>query len=178
MTIIPTARADRHPGLTIPRDATGGPKEAAVAGWRGDGRGEAESATGAAADARRQVRMVDTTQGLRIDLVDDSDFSMFPLGTTMLTAGAPTCSMRWARCWRPKAANWWSAATPMPAPSARASRSTTGPCPPAAPRRPARNCMRHGLPEGRFRRIEGVADREPLMRTIRLTRGTGGFRSC
>ncbi len=36
----------------------------------------------------RQVRVVDTTEGIRIDLVDDADFSMFQLGTTVLTSEA------------------------------------------------------------------------------------------
>ena len=39
----------------------------------------------------RQVRMIDTT-GIRIDLVDDADFSMFSLGTTVLTTDARNCS--------------------------------------------------------------------------------------
>ena len=36
----------------------------------------------------KQVRLVDTTEGMRIDLVDDADFSMFRLGTTVLTPEA------------------------------------------------------------------------------------------
>jgi chemotaxis protein MotB len=29
------------------------------------------------------VKLVDTSEGIRIDLVDDADFSMFRLGTTV-----------------------------------------------------------------------------------------------
>ena len=36
----------------------------------------------------KQVRMVDTSEGIRIDLVDDADFAMFQLGTTVLTSDA------------------------------------------------------------------------------------------
>ena len=35
--------------------------------------------------------MVDTTEGIRIDMVDDAQFSMFRLGTTILT---PDAAMR------------------------------------------------------------------------------------
>ena len=47
----------------------------------------------------RQVRLIDTTEGIRIDLVDDADFSMFQLGTTMLTtAGLAIAHRDCANC--------------------------------------------------------------------------------
>ena len=75
--------------LTVPRDATGGPKEGAASIKRIQQR-----VTEAVADRERlkrlmrQVRMINTTTGIRIDLVDDADFSMFSLGTTVLTTDA------------------------------------------------------------------------------------------
>jgi chemotaxis protein MotB len=42
----------------------------------------------------KQVRMVDTSEGIRIDLVDDADFSMFQLGTTVLTGDAAALLQR------------------------------------------------------------------------------------
>jgi len=112
----------------------------------------------------RQVRMVDTTEGLRIDLVDDADFSMFRLGTTLLTPDAMellqaieqsvaddkagitirghTDSLPWKDG---SAANNWS----LSAGRAEATRQ---------------ELMRDGIADTRFRRIEGVADRELLIK--------------
>jgi chemotaxis protein MotB len=108
--------------------------------------------------------MVDTTEGTRIDLVDDADFSMFALGTTVLTLRmrAP-CSGRSPRPSRPKPGWSPSAATPIRCRGRAGCRPTTGRSRPAAPRRRASSCMRDGIGERRFRRIEGVADRELLI---------------
>ena len=99
--------ADKYPhgaaqtgtrAMTIPRDAVGGPREAS-----GRER-EAESkkfnliaqsmkdriqAKGELRRLARNLRFTETIEGLRIDVVDDADFSMFALGTSQLTpAGA------------------------------------------------------------------------------------------
>ena len=158
--------------LTIPRDATGGPKE-------GSGnlkkmaslRARLETKLAVSKELKslaRQVRMVDTTEGVRIDLVDDANFSMFALGTTLLTtqasglleAIAATVSPETggltirghtdALPWRSGgkgmgAANNWS----LSAGRAEATRQAL---------------LRSGIAEARFRRIEGVADRELLVR--------------
>ncbi len=111
----------------------------------------------------RQVRLVDTREGVRIDLVDDADFSMFRLGTTILTAEARTLLGGIARAaapggseltvrghtdalpWRKgMAGNNWS----LSAGRAEATRQAL---------------LADGIPAERFRRIEGVADREPLI---------------
>ena len=113
----------------------------------------------------RQVRMVDTTEGIRIDLVDDANFSMFELGTTLLTTQASGLLQAIAATVSPEAggltirghtdalpwrsgggaANNWS----LSAGRAEATRQAL---------------LRSGIAEGRFRRIEGVADRELLVR--------------
>ncbi len=148
--------------MTIPRDAAGGPKESIARRMR-------ERVEQKLEDHKRlrrllrQVRMIDTTQGVRIDLVDDADFSMFQLGTTVLTpdaaqlvgaiaaAVAPepgqlnirghTDALPWKSGVR---ANNWS----LSAGRAEATRQAL---------------LRSGIGEARFRRIEGVADREPLI---------------
>ena len=158
--------------LTIPRDATGGPKEGSgnlkkVASMR------ARLAAKLAASKElqplaRQVRMIDTIDGVRIDLVDDANFSMFELGTTLLTTQASALLRAIAATvspeaggltirghtdalpWRSRrggmgAANNWS----LSAARAEATRQAL---------------LRSGIAEGRFRRIEGVADRELLVR--------------
>ena len=154
--------------LTIPRDAAGGPKE-------GDKRVKQASQMQARLLAKlsanpklqrlaKQVRMIDTTEGIRIDLVDDANFSMFQLGTTVLTPDAAALlhtigdlltgelgglSVRGhtdALPWNGGAGpNNWS----LSAGRAEATRQAL---------------MADGIGETRFRRIEGVADREPLVR--------------
>jgi len=154
--------------LTVPRDAVGGPKE-------GGERAKQVSQMQARLQAKlasnpklqrlaKQVRMIDTAEGIRIDLVDDADFSMFQLGTTVLTPDAaallPTIgellngelgglSVRGhtdALPWNGGAgANNWS----LSAGRAEATRQAL---------------MGDGISENRFRKIEGVADREPLVR--------------
>jgi chemotaxis protein MotB len=159
--------------MTIPRDARGGPKEGGER-IRQVQAMQQRLAARLAGDARlarlaRQVRMVDTAQGIRIDLVDDADFAMFQLGTTVLTTEASrlleaigmvvaseagnlsirghTDALPWRGIGggRAPAANNWS----LSAGRAEATRQ---------------ELLRHGIAETRFRRIEGVAEREPLVR--------------
>ena len=106
---------------------------------------------------------MDTTEGVRIDLVDDADFSMFKLGTTVLTNDArellsaisdaasrsdTLMTLRGhtdALPWREGViGNNWS----LSAGRAEATRM---------------ELMRNGIDKTRFTRIEGVADREPLI---------------
>jgi len=154
--------------MTIPRDATGGPKEGGTPIKRVAHMSEMlQRKLDASPQLRklaRQVRMVDTTEGVRIDLVDDADFSMFSLGTTLLTPDATALLKAIAETVNPEAggllvrghtdatpwrsgggANNWS----LSAGRAEATRQAL---------------MRDGIPESRFRRIEGVADRELLIK--------------
>ena len=153
--------------LTIPRDATGGPKE-------GSGKVKQVNHVRKQLEAKlkstqqllklaRQVRLVDTSEGIRIDLVDDANFAMFRMGTTILTPDAAELlrviadvvvpesgglSIRGhtdSLPWKPgEPSNNWS----LSAGRAEATRQ---------------ELMRRGLPEARFARIEGVAAREPLI---------------
>lgn len=150
--------------ITVPREATGGAKEGASQINRMRERLEQRvAANQRLRKLMQQVRMVDTTTGVRIDLVDDADFSMFSLGTTVLTPDARTLldaiadtvspetgliTIRGhtdALPWKPGvSANNWS----LSAGRAEATRQAL---------------LRQGIGERRFRRIEGVADREPLI---------------
>ncbi len=109
------------------------------------------------------VKFVMTSEGMRIDLVDNADYSMFAVGTTMLASEAAeligkiadsiaatdnpimirghTDSLPYGD---PRAMNNWMLATGR----AEATR---------------RRLALGGTPEGRFARIEGVADREPMI---------------
>jgi chemotaxis protein MotB len=154
--------------MTIPRDTTGGPKEGAEKIKKMKSMQEKLAAKMATnerlAKLAKQVRMIDTSEGIRIDLVDDADFSMFQLGTTVLTSDAAqllgaigemlsgelgALSIRGhtdALPWNGGAgANNWS----LSAGRAEATRQAL---------------MQRGIAESRFRKIEGVADREPLVR--------------
>lgn len=154
--------------LAIPRDATGGPKEGADRKLQVQRLQRALDARMQASDRlrglSRQLRLIDTTEGIRIDLVDSADFAMFRLGTTVLTPEAAELlkvigdsvssdpkglSIRGhtdALPWRSGVpANNWS----LSAGRAEATRQAL---------------MRSGIAESRFRRIEGVADRELLVR--------------
>lgn len=151
--------------LTVPRDATGGPKEGAAKIKRIQDRAQERLAKKEhLKKLMRQVRMVDTTEGIRIDLVDDADFSMFSLGTTVLTSDARdllsligevvapemgevivrghTDSLKYRQSTQ---VNNWS----LSAGRAEATRQAL---------------MRQGVADRRFRRIEGVADTEPLIK--------------
>jgi chemotaxis protein MotB len=155
--------------ITIPRDARGGPQEG--------GAEEAERRRQQIAQEiqqrinqverlrrlSRQVRVTRTPDGIRIDLVDDADFSMFHMGSTVLVpearellgiiAGAladgdgqlVVRGHTDAVPWRSGAgANNWSLSSGR----AEATRQ---------------ELLRRGLADARFDRIEGVADREPLV---------------
>ena len=150
--------------ITVPRDATGGAREGASAVKRMRERVQNKLETSERLRRlMRQVRMVDTTEGIRIDLVDDADFSMFVLGTTVLTQDAAALLGAIAGAVGPEpgeltirghtdalpwksgaSANNWS----LSAGRAEATRQAL---------------MRSGIGERRFRRIEGVADRELLI---------------
>lgn len=157
--------------ITIPRGVTGGPSEAG-------GRGEMESKKLKELQDKierklvqrrqlkhlaRQVRVLRAPEGIRIDLMDNADFSMFELGTTILTKEARgllevmsetlkdemspliirghTDSLPWRSG---VAANNWSLSTGR----AEATRQAL---------------VLGGVAQTRFARIEGVADTEPLV---------------
>ncbi|GAA4768300.1 flagellar motor protein MotB [Stakelama sediminis] len=111
----------------------------------------------------KHIRFVQTRDGMRIDLLDDANYSMFDLGTTQLEpkaaklvemvgqAIAPmtnpimirghTDSLSYGD---PKSMNNWMLS------SSRAEATR-------------RALAKAGVAEGRFERIEGVADREPMI---------------
>ena len=153
--------------MTVPRDATGGPKDGGSKMKRTATLEERLKKKLEKSEALRklakQVRLTITPDGIRLDLMDDANFSMFRLGTTVLTpdamllmqaigeAIAPEASGLTVRGhtdalpYRPgDAANNWS----LSAGRAEATRQAL---------------MRYGVRETRFRRIEGVADQEPLV---------------
>ena len=156
--------------ITIPRDASGGPKEGAtldkeIERTRAIGKRIKDKMEASKRLARlaRQVRVMRTPEGIRIDLVDDANFSMFALGTTVLVpearelltviaqsiaddpSGISVRGHTDALKWKPGVvANNWS----LSAGRAEATRQ---------------ELIRDGVAASRFNRIEGVADRELLV---------------
>ncbi len=157
--------------ISIPKDTVGGPLEASGRDNPGQDkmrklREEIERRLEAKRKIRhlaKQVRVLRSPEGIRIDLVDDAEFSMFALGTTVLTGEARelleiisgalaendaplivrghTDALPWRSGIQ---ANNWSLSTGR----AEATRQAL---------------MQKGLAEDSFARIEGVADREPLI---------------
>jgi chemotaxis protein MotB len=177
--------ADKYPhragqtgtrSMTIPRDAKGGPKEASgrqsdAARFNALQRALAirmQKTTGLKALAG-SIRFTETRDGLRIDLIDDADFSMFASGTDRMTPQAlallrevanvardlpnditirgHTDSSIWTR--DPSMNNWRLS-------SARAEATRT-------------MLMLQQIAPYRIVRIEGVADREPYDPKDRLS---------
>lgn len=157
--------------MTIPRDATGGPKEASGIGQDRAKFQEVRKTLLTKLMERKEVRRVakslrftETRDGLRIDMVDEANFSMFISGTDILTPDAikllgdvgesisdlpnglivrghtdaqPTSSRLGVNNWQLSSAR------------AEATRSALA---------------RAGVAPNRFVRIEGVADREAYIR--------------
>ena len=111
----------------------------------------------------QQVRFIPTDSGLRIDLVDNADYSMFSMGTTSLEPAASQLIGTIAK-------------TVADVPNTIMIRGHTDSVPYGDPRAmnnwmlssgraeaTRRRLAAGGLPESRFERIEGVADREPMI---------------
>ncbi|MGE0776692.1 MAG: flagellar motor protein MotB [Sphingomonadaceae bacterium] len=158
--------------LTIPKDTTGGSKEGASALRSSDKARMKEikqelmermKADPTLAKLQNNIRFTETREGLRIDLVDEADFSMFSLGTATLLSDARKLIGEVAKL---------IASTPNPV----IIRGHTDALP-YAKGRVANNwtlstfraevtrqaLMEHGVPLDQFARIEGVADREPYV---------------
>lgn len=178
--------ADKYPhgaaqtgtrAMTIPRDAAGGPREASGRERVNENRRFRQLAQSlvdrvqAKADLKRlapNLRFTETAEGLRIDIIDDADFSMFVIGTSQLTADG-------ARLFRE------IAAPIAAAPNRLMIRGHTDSAPWTAKAgtnnwrlsvdraEVTRNFLEYrGIASDRFSRIEGVADREPYIPTNRF----------
>lgn len=161
--------------ITIPKDAVGGPKEAS-------GRErekmkfqqvaksliERIQKKGDMKQLARNLRFTETTEGMRIDVVDDADFSMFVVGTSQLT---PSGARLFAEIAKPIAdvpnqlmirghtdAAPWSAKSGTNNWRLSVDRAEV-----------TRNYLEYrGIDTNRFSRIEGVADREPYVPSNRF----------
>ena len=163
--------------MTIPRDAQGGPREASGRERASDKQQFQRLAQTlmqqlqSKGDLRRlapNLRFTETLEGLRIDVVDDSDFSMFVIGTSQLTADG--------------ARLFGEIAKPIAAVSNQVMVRGHTDAAPWSAKSGTNNwrlsvdraeVTRHylefrGISSDRFSRIEGVADREPYVPSDRF----------
>lgn len=111
----------------------------------------------------KHIRFTMTPDGMRIDLVDDADYSMFALGTTALDPRASeligTVARAIADTGNPIMIRGHTDSLPYGDPRAMNNWMLSSGRAEATRRRLALG----GIPEPRFNRIEGVADREPMI---------------
>lgn len=111
----------------------------------------------------KHIRFTMTPDGMRIDLVDDADYSMFALGTTALDPRASeligTVAQAIAATANPIMIRGHTDSLPYGDPRAMNNWMLSSGRAEATRRRLALG----GIPEARFNRIEGVADREPMI---------------
>lgn len=120
-------------------------------------------ANGSLAQLAKHVRFVMTQDGMRIDLIDDADYSMFDLGTTSLETRASqligTIAGAIGRTANPIMIRGHTDSVPYGDPRAMNNWLLASGRAEATRRR----LLGGGIPERRFERIEGVADREPII---------------
>jgi chemotaxis protein MotB len=158
--------------LTIPKDTTGGAKEGASALRSSDKARmqqmkqklmERMKADPKLAKLQKNIRFTETREGLRIDLVDEADFSMFSLGTANLLPDARALIGEVANLVTstPNAVIIRGHTDALPYAKGRVANNWTLSTFRAEVTRQA--LMEHGVPIDQFARIEGVADREPYV---------------
>ncbi|MEH3045739.1 flagellar motor protein MotB [Sphingomonas adhaesiva] len=117
----------------------------------------------AMAKLAKHIRFTMTPDGMRIDLVDDADYSMFALGTTALDSKASDLIGMVAAGIKetpnPIMIRGYTDSLPFGDPRAMNNWMLSSGRAEATRRRLALG----GIPDERFNRIEGVADREPMI---------------
>jgi chemotaxis protein MotB len=158
--------------LTIPKDASGGAAEAAAAERMRDrvrfGFLKKEimrriSSDKSLAKLAANIRFTDTREGLRIDLVDKADFSMFSLGTDVLLPQARALMTQVAQVIQgvPNGVIVRGHTDALPYAAGRSVNNWTLSSARAEATRKA--LADAGVGADRFVRIEGVADKEPFI---------------
>jgi chemotaxis protein MotB len=158
--------------LTIPKDTTGGQKEGASALRSSDKARMKEmkqelmermKKDAGLAKLAKNIRFTETREGLRIDLVDEADFSMFSLGTNTLLPDARKLIKEVATLIRsaPNDVIIRGHTDALPYAKGRMANNWTLSSFRAEATRQA--LMESGVPNSQFARIEGVADREPYV---------------
>ena len=158
--------------ITIPKDATGGDKEGGAALRQKERAAfqklkamlEAKMAsTPGMRNLAKNVRFMETREGLRIDLIDQADFSMFRSGTDQLSAEALKMLKQVAEVTEmtDNSVIVRGHTDAMPYSKGRTVNNWTLSAGRAESTR--RALSGYGVADGRFARIEGVADRDPYV---------------
>ena len=158
--------------ITIPKDASGGDKEGGAAARSRDRAAfrklkqlleQKMARNPALASLAKNVRFMETREGLRIDLVDQADFSMFASGTDQLLPAARALMKQVAEVTdlADNAVIVRGHTDAMPYAKGRTVNNWTLSAARAEATRRALSDF--GVPNSRFARIEGVADREPFI---------------
>ena len=160
--------------LTIPRDSSGGVKEGGAKVASPTERlkrlqeiakriEEKLAAKKGLARLSKQVRVVRDPQGVRIDLVDDADFSMFHLGSTMMTGEAQELVQIIAQAVKPEGRTLIVRGHTDALPWSNGRKGNNWALSAGRAESTRLALMRSGIRSNQFERIEGVADREPLI---------------
>ena len=156
--------------MTIPRDATGGAKEAS-----GIGKDRAKfqdlrarllqklQSEKTMKRFARNLRFTETREGLRIDMVDEADFSMFVSGTDILTPDAVQLLSRVADTIRELPNGIIIRGHTDAQPVSRGLGVNNWQLSAARAEATRAHLVRSALPQRQFVRIEGVAEREPYI---------------
>ena len=154
--------------LTIPKSAKGGPKESSS---KADDEARFASmkqllqhrlnSSPTMRRYARSVRLVETVEGLRIDLVDDADFAMFLVGTDQMTAEAANLMGVIAQVINEVPNLVVVRGHTDASPYARSQTLSNWTLSTARADATRRALVLQGVDARRFARIEGVADREP-----------------
>ncbi len=158
--------------ITIPKDASGGDKEGGAALKQKERVAfqklkqileQKMASTPGLQNMAKNVRFMETREGLRIDLVDHADFSMFKSGTDQLSDGARALLRQVAEVtdFVDNSVIVRGHTDSMPYSKGRTVNNWTLSAARAESTR--RALSEYGVENGRFARIEGVADREPYV---------------
>jgi chemotaxis protein MotB len=158
--------------LTVPLDAQGGPDAGGGSQLRKEDMQQfakvkaklnAQLQTAKLKKLRNHVRFVPTREGLRIDLIDNADYSMFALGTTAFNAEAAelVATVAQAVAAMPNQVSIRGHTDSLPFGDPRAMNNWMLSSGRAEATR--RKLAMGGVLERRFERIEGVADRDPFI---------------
>ena len=156
--------------LTVPRDATGGPKEAAGAAAQKASfeRLKRKLAEKVMTDEglkkfAKNIRFTDTRAGLRIDMVDEADFAMFAIGTDRLSPSAFSLMNAVAAVVKDSPNRLIIRGHTDSAPYKSGGQTNNWQLSSARAEVTRRTLERRGVDRRRFARIEGVADTEPYI---------------
>ena len=153
--------------IVIPRDVTGGLQEQRPTPEGGQRMAQMEAVIREALDAdpaiARQVRLTQTDEGLRIDLLDSADFAMFGNGTDRLEPRARTLLVAVTRAVLSQSGSLVIRGHTDSLPFARNRAMNNWMLSTARAEQTRATMLASGLDPARIARIEGVADRQPFV---------------